>query len=159
MTIQHLRKTYLGLDHTGTQSFRCIFVPISGTDKYAVHTGTERLRTNFALCFDGNAIVSLTCLPSACSDGNGTERLRTNFALCFDGNAIVSLTCLPSACSDGNGTERNDCLSYTFSGRFFSHSTLCNGTVLFEAFLSERNPSAFHFSEQHGTKWNYCVPV
>ena len=45
----------------------------------------ERLRTNFALCSDGNAIVPLTCFPFACSDGNGTERLRIVplFALLF----------------------------------------------------------------------------
>ena len=34
----------------GTQLLRSIFVPISGTDKLAVHTGTEQLRTNFVLC-------------------------------------------------------------------------------------------------------------
>ena len=37
----------LGLVHTEKQSFRPIFVPISGTDKLAVHTGTHRLCTNF----------------------------------------------------------------------------------------------------------------
>ena len=29
-----------------------------------------------------------------------------------------------------------------------------NGMVLFEVFPSERNPSASHFLEQYGTKWN-----
>ena len=64
----------LGLVHTGKQLFCPIFVPISGTDKQAVHTGTERLNTSFALHSDGNAIVPLTCFPFACSDGSGTER-------------------------------------------------------------------------------------
>ena len=61
----------------GTQSFHSIFVPTSGTGKKVVHTGTERLRTNFVLCSDGNTIVPLTCIPFACSDRNGTERLGT----------------------------------------------------------------------------------
>ena len=42
----------------GTQSFRSIFVPVSGTRKETVHTGTERLRIGFCLiCSHGNAIV------------------------------------------------------------------------------------------------------
>ena len=43
--------------HTGTQSFRSIFVPVSGTQKETVHTGTERLRIGFCFCSHGNAIV------------------------------------------------------------------------------------------------------
>ena len=61
---------------TRTQLFRSIFVPVSGTEKQAVQMETERLRTNFALCSNGNAIVRLTCSPFACSNGDGTERLR-----------------------------------------------------------------------------------
>ena len=95
-----------------------------GTDKHAVHTGTERLRTNFILCSDGNAIVPLTSFPFACSDGNGKERLCTV-------PLFVSL---------------------------FSRSIFWNGLVLFEVFPSGRNPSASHFSQQYGTKRNYCVP-
>ena len=37
---------------------------------------------------------------------------------------------------------------FHFSYHFYSRSIFWNGTVLFEAFPSERNPSAFHFSEQ-----------
>ena len=43
--------------HTGTQSFRSISVPLSGTQKLTVHTGTERLRIGFCFCSHGNAIV------------------------------------------------------------------------------------------------------
>ena len=56
------------------------------------------------------------------------------------------------------GTERNSCASFHLSYHFFSRSMLWNGTVLFEAFPSERNPSAFHFSEQHGAKWSDAFP-
>ena len=42
---------YLGPVHTGTQSFRSIFVPVSGTRKETVHTGTERLRIGFLFLF------------------------------------------------------------------------------------------------------------
>ena len=56
------------------------------------------------------------------------------------------------------GTKGNDCVSVHLSYHFFSRSTFWNGTVLLEVFPSERNPSAFYFSEQYGTKWNDCVP-
>ena len=49
--------------HTGMQSLCSIYVSVSGADKKAVHTGTERLRTNFVLCSDGSTIVPLTCFP------------------------------------------------------------------------------------------------
>ena len=59
---------------------------MSRTDKKAFNTGMERSRTTFVSCSDVNAIVSLTCFPLACSDGNGTEpfylkRSRLNAAL------------------------------------------------------------------------------
>ena len=79
------------------------------------------------------------------------------FFWCSDGNAIVLLTCFPFGCSNGNGTERLPIVPLSY--HFFSRSIFWNGVVLFEAFLSERNPTAFHFSEQYGTKRNDCVPV
>ena len=51
------KQTLYGPAHTGTQSFRSIFVPVSGTQKETVHTGTERLRIGFCFCSHGNAIV------------------------------------------------------------------------------------------------------
>ena len=75
----------------------------------------------------------------------GTERWRTNFVLCSDGNAIVPLTCSPFASSYGNGTERLRIVPLSVS--LFNRSIFWNGTVLFKAFPSERNPSAFHSSE------------
>ena len=46
------------------------------------------------------------------------------------------------------GTERTDCVSFRFSYHLFSRSIVWNGTVPFEASPYERNPLAFHFSEQ-----------
>ena len=63
--------------------------------------------------------------------------------------------------------ERNGTIAYritylvgiTYSYHLFSRSIFWNGMVLFEVFPSERSPSAFHFSEVYGTKWNDFVPV
>ena len=57
------------------------------------------------------------------------------------------------------GTEWNDCVLFHFFYHFCNRSIFWNGTILFEAFPSELNPSASHFSEQYGTKWNGYVPV
>ena len=56
-----------------------------------------------------------------------------------------------------NGTERLPIVPLFVS--LFSRSIFWNGTVLFEAFPSEHNPSAFHFSEQYVRKWNDCAPM
>ena len=69
---------------------------------------------------------------------------------------MVPLTCFPFSCSDGNGTEQLRTVQLLVS--LFSHSIFCNGTVLFEAFPCERNPPAFQFSEQYGTKWTIAFP-
>ena len=57
--------------------------------------------------------------------------MNTNCVLCSDGNAFVPLPSLPFACSDGNGMERLRVVPLFVS----------------QVFPSERNPSAFHFSE------------
>ena len=57
------------------------------------------------------------------------------------------------------GTEQNDYVPFYLSYHFSSRSMFCNGTVLFEVFPFERNPSAFHFLDQYGTKWYDCVTV
>ena len=75
--------------------------------------------------------------------------MRTNFALNSHGNTIVTLTYFHLPVQ--TGTERNDCVSFHFSYHLFSRFIFWNGRVLFEAFLSERNLSASHFSEQCGT--------
>ena len=80
----------------------------------------------------------------------GTERFRINLILCSDRNITVPLACFPFACSDGNGTERM-CIVQRFAS-LFSRSIFWKRTVLFEAFPSKRNPSAFQFSNQYGTK-------
>ena len=72
---------YYGLVYKGMQSFRSIFVPFSGTGKWAVHTGMERLRTSFGLCLDGNAIVPLTCFLFACSDRSVMTAYRSTFRI------------------------------------------------------------------------------
>ena len=88
----------------------------------AVHTGTERLRINFVLCLDGNAIVPLTCFPSACSVGKGTIAHRFTFritlghSISWNGTVLVEVfQCerRPSAFlfSEQYGTKRNDCVS------------------------------------------------
>ena len=112
-----------------------------------VHTGTQSVRSIFVPISGTDKYAVHT----------GTERFRTNFVLCSHGNAIVPLTCFPFASLDGNGTERLFIVPQFY--HFCSRTIFWNGTVLFETFPSERNPSAFHFLEHHGTKWNDCVPV
>ena len=48
----------------GTQSFRSILAPISGTGKQTVLMVMERLRANFVLCSDQQAIVPLEICAS-----------------------------------------------------------------------------------------------
>ena len=69
---------------------------------------------------------------------------------------MVPLIFFPFACSDRTGMEPNDYVSLLFVS-LFGRSIFWNGTVLIEVFQCERNPSALHFSEQYGTKWNDCV--
>ena len=55
--------------------------------------------------------------------------------------------------------ERNGTIAYcsTFGIAFLVVQFF--GTDHSEEFSSERNPSAFHFSNQYGTKWNDCFPT
>ena len=90
------------------------------------------------------------------SQGNGTIAYPFSFGFRRERNHSVHI--LSFAYSEGNAKERNYCVMFHLSYHLFSRSFSWNGTVLFEAFASERSPSAFHFSEQYGTKWNDCVP-
>ena len=132
-------KANLGPVHTGTQSFRSIFVPVSGTQQETVHTGTERLRIGFCFCSHGNAIVPFhSFLFGPChffqKKTISTHALRAK---------ILSFRCLDQSCTSlpvHTGTERNDCVSFHFSYHLFYRSTFWNGTMLFQAFPCERNP-------------------
>ena len=110
------------------------------------------------LCLFLHWMGAKECLNSAVDKlavHTGPELLRTNFALYSD--EIVPLTSFPFSCSNGNGMERLRIVPLFVA--LFSRSISCNGVVLFEAFPSECNPSAFHFLEQCGTNWNDWVSV
>ena len=89
-----------------------------------------------------------------CSRGNGT--ITYQFCFVFRRERYRSVDMF-SICLVRR--ERNNCVSLSFSYHFFGPSSFCNGTVLFEVCQCERNPSAFHFLEQYGTKWNDYVLV
>ena len=57
------------------------------------------------------------------------------------------------------GTERIDCAQLYFSYHIFRRTKVWNGEVLFGAFPSEPNPSAFPVLEQYRTNWEDCVPL
>ena len=103
----------------------------------------------------GNAIVPFDFRSNfwneqiGCSHGNGTIAYQYCFVFRREHNRSVDLfsICLFTR-------ERNDCALFHFSYHLFSRSIFWNGTVLFEAFPSERNPSAVHFwnnTERNGT--------
>ena len=111
-----------GLVQTVMQSFCSIVVPNSGTDKWAVHAGTGRLRTNFVLRLGKNTIVPLTCFQFACSDGNGTIMYRSifrisSFIVHFFGREWFFLKCF--------------CLIATHWRSTFRNNTERSGTIVF----------------------------
>ena len=83
-----------------------------------------------------------------CSHGNGTFAYQFFIAYRRDRNRSVDMfsICLLS----GDGTEQ--LLIAPLFVTLFGRSIFWNGTVLFEVFQRESNPSAFHFLEQYGTK-------
>ena len=73
-------------------------------------------------------------------------------------NMMVSFSCLISFSSLVSKLGHHQLfrasyatVSFHFSYHLFSGSIIWSGTVLFQMFPSERNPSAFQFSEQYGT--------
>ena len=92
----------------------------------------------FCLCSDGNAIVSLTCRPFACSDGNGTEQgteaYRTTFRVAF----LV----IPLFVTERFYLKRSR-LNVTLQLSTFRNNMEQSGTIVFpsERGLTERNAS------------------
>ena len=140
-----------------TQLFRSIFVPVSGTPKDTVHTGTERLRIGFCFCSHGNAIVPFhSFLFSHCHFSH--EQLHSRMCLGQKSYRSVFWTTFSPHCLFTR--ERNGAIaSFHFSYHLFYRSTFWNATMLFQAFPCERNPWAFHFSERNDMEQNDCVPV
>ena len=71
--------------HKGTQSFRSIFVPVSGQTGCSHGYGTIAYQFCFAFRSDGKAIVPLTCSPFVCSGGNGTIAYCFTFRITYLG--------------------------------------------------------------------------
>ena len=88
------------------------------------------------------------------SHGDGTIAYQFCFVFRRERNCSVDMF---SICMFRQ--QRNYCASLYFSYNFFGRSIFWNGKVLFEVFQYERSPSAFHLSEQYGTKSSDCFPV
>ena len=125
--------------HTGTQSFRSTFVPVSGTQKETVHTGTERLHIVLCFCSHGNAIVPFhSFLFSPCHFFQ--QQLHPRMRLEQKSYSSVFLDQSCTSLLVHTGTERNDCVSFHFSYHLFYRFTFWNGTISFQAFPCKPDP-------------------
>ena len=78
------------LVYTGTQLFRSIFVPVSGTEKQAFHMGTERLRNNFVCVQTGRSrSVDMFSIFLFRRERSGTIAHRSTFLYQLFSRSIV----------------------------------------------------------------------
>ena len=128
-----------------TSSWIAEYVKIQKCLRTSSHGNTIVL---FHLCFN------IWNRQIGCSHMNGMIAYQFCFVLRQEHNHSVDMS---SICLLRQ--EWNNYVLFHFLYHFFSCPIFCNGTILFEMFPSEGNPSAFHFSKQKGTRWNDCIPV
>ena len=145
---------FLGPVHTGTQSFRSISVPLSGTQKLTVHTGTERLRTGFCYCSHGNAIVPFhSFLFSPCQFFQ--QQLHPRMRLGQKSYRSVFWTSLAPHCLFTR--ERNGTIAYRSTFRITYFIVPLFGTERCYFKRSRVNATPERPTFRNGTIWNGTI--
>ena len=134
--------------HTGTQSFRSIFVPVSGTQKETVHTGTERLHIGLCFCSHGNAIVPFhSFLFSPCHFFQ--QQLHQRMRLEQKSYSSVFWTILAPHCLFTR--ERNGTITYRSTFRITYFIVSLFGTERYHFKRSRVNPTPERSTFRNGT--------
>ena len=141
----------LGPVHTGTRSFRSIFVPVSGTQKETVQTGTERLRIGFCFCSHGSAIVPFhNFLFSPCHFFQ--KKLYPRIRLGQKSYRSVFWTSLAPHCLFTR--ERNGTIAYRSTFRITYFIVPLFGTERCYSKRSRVNATLERSTFRNGTIWN-----
>ena len=152
----HCILRFLGPVHTGTQSFRSIFVPVSGTQKETVQTGTERLRIGFCFCSHGNAIVPFhSLLFSPCHFFQKKLYPRIRFGQ--KSYRSVFWTSLAPHCLFTQ--ERNGTIAYRYTFRITYFIVPLFGTERCYFKRSSVNATPERSTFRNGTIWNGTIAL